>query len=130
MGVGRVGVVWLAVGLRVGLVRARHCAGVKRWGLHPSVQGWEGVSHSRLLGQALSNGHGHHNWRAGGRGQLGVHLLQMGGGPGAMFGGKYDVLLLELLLMMQVAGCCGRRQGDLTDLSALGSNSCLDWGKG
>lgn len=35
-----------------------------------------------------------------------------------------------MLLMMQVAGCCGRRQGDLTDLSAQGGDSCLDWGKG
>lgn len=46
----RVGVVWLAVGVRVGLVlgvlvRACHGARVKRWGLHPSAQGWEGMSH-------------------------------------------------------------------------------------
>lgn len=133
----RVGVVWLAVGLRVGLVlgvlvKACHGAWVKRWGLHPSVQGWEGVSHwqDRLWGQTLLHRHGHHNWRGGGRGHLGVHLLQMGGRPGAMFRGEHDVLLLELLLMMEVAGCCGGRQGDLTDLSALGGHSCLDWGKG
>lgn len=53
----------------------------------------------------------------------------MRGRPGAMFRGEDDVLLLELLLMMQVADCGGRRQGDLTDLSALGVHSCLDGGK-
>lgn len=57
-------------------------------------------------------------------------MLQMGGGPGAVFRGEHDVLLLLLLLKVLVAGCCGRRQGDLTDLSALGGHSCLDWGKG
>lgn len=29
-----------------------------------------------------------------------------------------------------MTGRCGRRQRDLTDLSALGGDSCLDWGKG
>lgn len=83
------------------LVRARHGAWVKRRGLHPSVQGREGVSHRedrRLRGKTLLYGHGHHHRRGRGRGQLGVHLLQMGGGPGAVFGGEHDVLLLELLL--------------------------------
>lgn len=51
--VRRVGVIWLSVGLRVGLVlgvqmRARHTARIKGWGLHPSVQGWEGVTHGLL----------------------------------------------------------------------------------
>lgn len=99
------GVVWLAVGVRVGLVlgvlvRARHGIRVKRWGLHPSTQGWEGVSHREdgLRGQTLLHGHGHHDWRGGGGGQLGVHLLQMRGGPGAVFRGEHHVLLLLLLL--------------------------------
>lgn len=97
-----VGVVWLAVGVRVGLVmvRARHGAWVKRRGLHPSAHGWEGVGHweDGLWGQTLLHRHGHHDWRGGGGGQLGVHLLQMGGRPSAMFRGEHDVLLLQLLL--------------------------------
>lgn len=45
-----IAVVWLAVGLRVSLVlwvlvRARHSGRVKSWGLHPSVQRREGMSH-------------------------------------------------------------------------------------
>lgn len=99
--VRRVGVIWLSIGLRVGLVlgvqmRARHTARIKGWGLHPSVQGWEGVTHG-LLGQTLLPRHGHHNWRGTGRGRLGIHLLQLGGGPGTMFGGQH-VLLLQLVL--------------------------------
>lgn len=127
----RVGAVWLAVGVRVGLVlrMACHNVWVKRWGLHSSAQGWKGVSQREcgLLGQSLLHGHGHHNWR--GRGQLGIHLLQLGGRPGAVFWGERDVLLLQLLKVL-VAGCCGRRQGYLTDLSAQGAHSGLDWGKG
>lgn len=82
------------------LVRARHGAWVKRRGLHPSAQGREGVSHREdgLWGRTLFYRHGHHYWWGGGRGHLGVHLLQMGGGPGAMFRGEHDVLLLLLLL--------------------------------
>lgn len=45
-----------------------------------------------------------------------------------MFGGEHHVLVL--LLLLEVAGCCGGRQGDLTDLSALGAHSRLDGGKG
>lgn len=97
----RVGVFWLAIGVRVGLVlwvlvRTCHGTRVKRWGLHPSVQGWEWVSHGEdgLWGQALLHRHGHHNWRGRGRGQLGVHLLQMRGRPGAVFWGEHHFLLL------------------------------------
>lgn len=133
-----VGVIWSAVGLRVSLVlgvlvRACHSVRVKRRGLHPRVQGWERMSHwkDRLGGHTLLHGHGHQNRRGGGgRRRLIVHLLQMRGRPGAMFRGEHDVLLLELLLMVHVAGCGGRRQGDLADLSALGVHSCLDRGKG
>lgn len=97
----RVAVVWLAVGVRVGvLVGACHGARVKRWGLHPSAHGREGVSQREdgLRGHTLPHMHGHHNWRGGGGGQLGIHLLQMRGGPGAVFRGEHDVLLLLLLL--------------------------------
>lgn len=138
-----VGVIWSAVGLRVSLVlgvsqvlgvlvRDCHSVWVKRWGFHPRVQGWERMSHWQdwLGGHTLLHGHGHQNRRGGGgRRCLIVHLLQMRGRPGAMFRGEDDVLLLELLLMMQVADCGGRRQGDLTDLSALGVHSGLDGGK-
>lgn len=78
--------------------RAGHSARVKRWGLHPHRWEWVGHWEHRLRGQALLHRHGHHNWRGGGRGQLGVHLLQMGGGPGAVFRGEHDFLLLLLLL--------------------------------
>lgn len=133
-----VGVVWSAVGLRGSLVlgvmvRACHSVRLKRRGLHPRVQGWERMSHwqDRLGGHTLLPRHGHQNRRGGeGRERLIVHLLQVGGRPGAMFGGEHDVLLLELLVMVQVAGCGGRRQGDLTDLPALGVDSRLDRGKG
>lgn len=71
----RVGAIWLAIGVRVGLVlgvlvMARHGVWVKRWGLHPSAQGWEGVSQweAGLLGHTLLHRHGHHNWRGGGGG--------------------------------------------------------------
>lgn len=78
-----------------------------------------------LRGEALFHWHGHHDWRGGGRWQLGVHMGHMGGRPGAMFRGEHGVLLLLLLMVMvmEVAGCGGRGQRDLTDLSALRGHS-------
>ena len=80
-------------------------------GLHPGAHGRERVSHREngLWGQALLHRHGHHDWRGAGGGQLGVHLLQMRGRPGAVFRGEHEVLLL--LLEVEVAGCGGRRKG-------------------
>ncbi|TNN84245.1 hypothetical protein EYF80_005572 [Liparis tanakae] len=131
----RVGAVWppVGVGLVLGVLGvARHDVWVKRRGLRSSAQGGEGMSQREcgLLGQSLLHGHGHHHGRGGGRRQLGIHLMQLGGRPGAVFRGERDVLLLLQLLKVLVAGRGGRRQGDLTDLSAQGAHSCLDWGKG
>lgn len=79
-----VGIVWLAVGVRVWvvlrvLVRGCNSIGIERWGLHPSAYRWEGVSHreDRLRGQTLLHRHGHHYWGGRGLGKLGVHLLQV-----------------------------------------------------
>lgn len=56
--VRRVGIVWLAVGVRVGvLVGARHRARIERRGLHPSAYRWEGVGYGE--GRLLYR-HGHH----------------------------------------------------------------------
>lgn len=128
-----VGVVWLPVGLRVVLgvmVGARHSARLEGRGLHSGVQGRQGVAHG-LLGQTLLPRHGHHD-RWGGRwGCVGIHLLQLGGGPGAVFRRQHVVLLLELLVVVvKVAGGRGGRQGDLAGLAALGGHSRLHRGEG
>lgn len=100
-----------------------------RW-LHSGVKGRQGVAHG-LLGQTLLPRHGHHDGRGCGRGRMGVHLLQLGCRPGAVFGRQHVVLLLELLVVVvEVASGCGGRQGDLTSLAALGGHSRLHRGEG